>query len=168
MIRFGTHRIVFLIGPYAIKVPRIYIGGFLGWLWRNHEQCRLLRYAIRAYLLDGILEQYREARCWRNTHHRLLARCRLGLIFCNVYDRHNPSESFAGPSIYQTMQERTHRDAKLMFLVEHLGHTIDSVDNFAITGNAPIILDYGNPFMDQLLTEYGGFIEEVLCIRLGL
>ncbi|MFH1430684.1 MAG: hypothetical protein ABIG71_04150 [Candidatus Uhrbacteria bacterium] len=175
MIRFGTHRIVLLLGPVVMKFPRINLPiGFItdvisliqariplrqamGWAWGS-----LMHHVFHQV---GLGENWNEAvRYWR-IRHRILVPCVIPLIIVNVYLRKRGVGNFTFDTCGDFVARAAPEDRKgLLGISCRKGHWFDDRDNFAFDRQRVWILDYGDRHIDmmQLLKCHGDQLEQLL------
>lgn len=182
MICHGTTRLVLILGPFAIKFPRIRIRSFLHWVrnaikdllfWKQcpccygklHKQRGSINtdlHLAREALFSGFRENLQEARYYLTTRHRLLATLYLPLIFLNIYRREKGVGNFTFEEETLIRRVKAMGDAKYLRLIGNCAHTFDNPQNFSFDGTNVKILDYGNPEVQNLIEEYGDQIEQLL------
>ncbi len=171
----GTHRFVWVIGPFVLKFPKVRmkraVGMFVQALRNTPPGFRSTSFELmRRALFDGLKENFREARCYLKTRHRLLARLYLPLIMVNVYRREDGVGDFTfdkhelSLAIIRTGDEGYKR-AGCMIL-----HTSGDPNNFAYNSNGQVkILDYGegwgNQTFEKFLLGYGDRFETLLLSK---
>ena len=167
MLRTGAHRYVLVVGHFVVKVPRVRMLHFL----RLVVEDDIVRYRKRFWwswpgfatiVFAGLMENFREARCYLKTKHCLLARLYLPLIFVNIYRRENGvgNFTFGGDELTEKVYETG--DSEYLEALLPCSHTFDHTENFAFSNGRVKILDYGEEGFQNLLTTYGGEVEKLL------
>lgn len=169
-IRKGMKRYVVAIGPFVAKIPRMgavlhFFGEAIKQIVTKGHISPILRFYLRQteFGFVGMMENVREARLWRRTHHKLLAPLYLPLVFVNIYRRKEGVGNFtfgAEQLIFEFMKGADPRQR--MRAIMPCSHTFDHPENFSYDGKDVTILDYGEEGIENLLTRYGTEVEELL------
>ena len=165
MFCVGAHRYVFVMGPFVAKVPRIMIGHYIRYL--KDDIIFRKRFWFRWHwfvevVCAGFMENFREVRRYRNTKHHLLARLYIPLVLVNIYHRESGVGSFAfgGDELFEMVRETG--DREYMNALVPCSHTFDHPENFAFSNGCVKILDYGERGFENLLTNHGIKVEQLL------
>ena len=173
MWHIGTHRFVFLVGPLAFKVPRIriklcfsllrYAFSFLR--EKNNEAAKdYFKYSLNC-IFNGFMENFREARCYFRTRHKLLTPMYLPFIFVNVYRRERGVgnfSSFGDVELITKIWKSVGDDSMLAMDCSLWVHTFSNPENFSYDGKRVRIIDYGDDRMEDLLRDHGDKVEAAL------
>lgn len=183
MLYIGVRRIVLIIGPVVIKIPRIrpiYFSYFVRNLVNEYADYRKSHYpnsdffrgkllredikdTIKKYLFGGIIENVLEAKCYLLTRHRLLAPLYLPLIILNIYGKESGVGNFDEDKLLDKINELGYtQNEEWVSTFRRCIHTFESLDNLAFDGKKVKILDYGEKGIKSLLLKYGDRIEELL------
>ena len=121
-------------------------------------------------LLEGLKENWREARCYTNTRHYLLARLYLPLILLNIYRKEIGAGNFIftkGTESLCKMVQGTKNQGYCNAFIS-CSHSFEHPENFAFDGTHVKILDYGEEGFENLLIHYGDQIEKLLLSKVKL
>lgn len=160
----GTHRYVFGIRNFVLKVPRIGIFKFLRVLIKDIRHCKCFWFSRHCFgaVFAGLMENFREARCYLNTRHRLLAQLYLPLLFVNIYRREDGVGGFGFESDELFYKVGDSGDNEFLEALRPCSHTFDNSKNFAYSEGRVRVLDYGEKGFENLLTKHGAKVEKLL------
>lgn len=161
MWHIGTRRYVLVIGNLVLKFPRINFIYLIKDIKRFGFSKLGRRYAWED-ITEGIVENFREARCFLRTNHPLLATLYVPALLVNVYRRECGVGDFriSGEELYQ--QAWDNKDYKFAKKLNPCSHTFDRRDNFAYSKGRVKILDYGERGFEALLINHGDKVERFL------
>ena len=157
----GTHRLVFLVGPIVIKIPRwltINKGGTLGYLLKQMGRRIFLgrsAYDLKLFFevfFDGFVENWTEWMCWRATRAEFLTPVYLSLGFINIQKRCRGIEITQDEErgISARIQEATKGD-----VWKTNSHTFLSRGNYLRVDNGYQMIDFGDRMKDGMpVTEF--------------
>lgn len=161
----GAHRYVWVIWRLVLKFPKVQIIEFLGLALKDVRSCErfwMRWFFIKDLMFGGILENWREAKCYFKTKHRLLAHLYLPFIIVNIYRRENGVGNFTFKGDELFFKVGNSEDKEFLKALRPCSHTFDHRENFSCNSKEVRIIDYGEEGFENLLIKYGDEIEKWL------
>jgi len=184
----GSHRFVLMVGTLVIKFPRIRLFSSLPWLYQAvkaflaYKPCNIppkqhhdgvcthsrkgsagvYLNLFRRLLFEGFIENFREARLYFKTRHKLLPVVYLPLVLFNVSARKHGVGNFT-----YVNDEMIHYEEDSAGLEAVIGHTFKHKENFAYDGKQVWLLDSGAEEVDWLVANFADKIEATLLTLAG-
>ncbi len=163
MIIIGTHRYVIILGQFVFKFPRIRP---LLYLYRmlKYRMFRS-RSLFMSCILDGILENWREAKSSLCKRCKLLHPAFVPLVVVNVYHRVGGVGKFKigmdeSAQLLDGGFRNRDTDPQFWKAVNNCDcHTLGHANNFALENCEVLILDYGGRGVVELVEKYPDRIE---------
>lgn len=162
----GHRRYVILLGPFALKIPRVKLWGHSvkDFLWPR-LWLKGLTLMVWWSFKEGILHNVMEIGTFFSSARRFVAPILLPFIIFNVMRRER-GVGVLPLDLHSLMVEKIRELPEsyrhdLFFLYDHCGHTFIR-ENIAVHGGRAKFIDYGHRGVKPLLLKYGDVIEVLL------
>lgn len=163
-IKKGRHRLAIIIGNIVIKIPRLNLLNIWRYLTQDWELKNLPSkaslWSYKQELTGGFKENFREAKLYKLTKHRLLAPIILALYIINVYKKCSGVGKINIDLFYNKIYFETKHHPFALKLFRNRPHNNPS--NFFFDGERVGIVDYGAKITCDLIVEYGDELEDLL------